>query len=195
MPCGSDNCPQKELWVPKRHTQTGKYSEELEDYIAEAAQMDPPVLIDPSLAFEYKIPKAGLDYWLTKAAAGGVPSRTDINPREIAKYLPYIALVDATEEGGGKLSLFSRLAGEEFERVYGSIRQKDLSTHLEAGTFDRWCTFIRIMQAAGAPIRLKTKIAYERKMYLDGEFLLAPLRSGTPDTITIMVMAEFRTDS
>lgn len=40
-------------------------------------------------------------YWQSKCAAGGLPSRQDIDPAEIRRLLAHIALVDVLQNGGG----------------------------------------------------------------------------------------------
>lgn len=39
-----------------------------------------------------------LDYWLEKRAGRSMPARSDIDPAEILRYLPYVTLVDVVDD-------------------------------------------------------------------------------------------------
>ncbi len=52
------------------------------------------------------------DYWRSKAPAGGLPGRADIDPVEIPDLLPSVALIDVLRDGGEPRFRY-RLAGTE----------------------------------------------------------------------------------
>ena len=55
------------------------------------------------------------DYWLGCTSGQDLPTRTDINPGQIPRLLPYITLIDLCEDiGGSKV----RLAGTRLRDVY-----------------------------------------------------------------------------
>jgi hypothetical protein len=69
---------------------------------------DPFPFTDPRL-------EAAYHYWRAKVAGRSMPSRTDIDPIEIPKLLPYIMLVDVLESGRYRY----RLVGTALEREQG----------------------------------------------------------------------------
>lgn len=43
--------------------------------------------------------REGLDYWLSKRGASGLPARRDLDPTEIPRLLPYVELSEVIDEG------------------------------------------------------------------------------------------------
>ncbi|GAK44081.1 conserved protein [Tepidicaulis marinus] len=195
MNCSSDCAPEggKYFNSPRKDEPV---SEELQALITRAGQLNPPILLDPTLSFEYRIPAAGLGYWNAKRPADGrLPPRSAVNPAELAKYLPALALIDVSENENGGIELFSRLAGAEVERVFGMMSRQDLRKRLPPEIFARWQIIFRALWVAEAPLRITSRIAYEDKTYLYIECLFAPLANSDPNSITSLIFAEFRMDS
>jgi len=64
--------------------------------------------------------QAVYDYWRSKCKAGSLPSRSDIDPSDLAEYLPTIALLELSSVVENKLFNF-RLAGTGRYDIAGSI--------------------------------------------------------------------------
>ena len=195
MNCSSDCAPEGGKYFNSTRKDE-PISEELKEQITRAGALNPPILIDPSLAFEYRVPAAGLGYWNSKRTEENpVPPRSAISPAEIAKHLPTVALIDVTENENGGIELFSRLAGAEIERVFGMMSRQNLRKRLPPEIFARWQVIFRALWVAKAPLRITSRIAYEEKSYLYIECLFAPLTNSETTSITSLVFAEFRMDS
>jgi hypothetical protein len=50
------------------------------------------------LRFRTGVVKEGYDYWVSKCADGRLPSRHDINPLEIPRLMPHVAIIDVKHE-------------------------------------------------------------------------------------------------
>jgi hypothetical protein len=71
-------------------------------------------------ALSQKEPRAAYDYWLRKRGDRAMPHPKDINPAEIGRLLPYVALVDVLEESPP--DYFFRIEGELVQRAIGFRR-------------------------------------------------------------------------
>jgi hypothetical protein len=56
------------------------------------------------------------DYWSKQSAAGGIPSRRDIDPAAIREFLPDLCLIDIEDSIDGAVF---RLAGTRIREIYG----------------------------------------------------------------------------
>jgi hypothetical protein len=123
-------------------------------------------------------------YWRGKRGGRAIPTRRDIDPTEIARLLPYVALIEADRDGyrwrlmGTAIAadLGRDLTGERFGRY---IAPSPFAIHM-TGTFDR-------VLADGTPI-------FEESLYWTGfrmvqavSRLLLPLapQGGTPGMVLL----------
>ena len=63
----------------------------LDELIAVARDMKPSLIIDPSLAFEFEIPKKGDAYWRSLERSSGLPDRKSLNPAAIVSASIFIS--------------------------------------------------------------------------------------------------------
>ena len=89
------------------------------------------------------------DYWLGCAAGHDMPSRTDINPAQISRLLPYITLIDLNADIGRSTV---RLAGTRLRDVYDREITGLCLDELDYGSKrDYWMAAYRHTALAGKP--------------------------------------------
>lgn len=164
----------------------------LDELIAVARDMKPSLIIDPSLAFEFEIPKKGDAYWRSLERSSGLPDRKSLNPAAIVSLLPNITLIDIDEESDGEISMRGRLAGQEFERVFGKIGGVDLREKFSPQRYKRWEVFARALLICKQPLRISTPIAHNDQTFLNGEFFIGPLQNKESSYTTLLGFAEFK---
>jgi hypothetical protein len=141
---------------------------------------DPPAgdLADLSERLRHPLQHRLLDYWRSKAPAGGLPSRRDIDPVEMgAKLLPWLVLYDVVWEharprfrfrlvGTGNVERYGRDAtGKWFEEAYqGDILESQVAT------------FTAVAES-GAPDFSRRRLPLENKQFIEYERLILPLAS------------------
>lgn len=164
----------------------------LEDKIRKLAASDPPMNVDMALHFDSPTLGAAFDYWTAKCAGRPWPDRKEIDPVDIPKLLPHLALIDVRREEDGELALFSRLAGLELESVFGSLRQRNIADVLAPDTAARWGAVAALSLDCGRPFRLHGLIQHAHKSYLQAELLVAPLGESAERISTLLVAAVFQ---
>jgi len=165
---------------------------DLAGLINKAQGMSPSLTIDPSLTFEFELPKQGAAYWQSISKGAGWPKRRDVNPASIARLLPHITLIDVFERDAGEVDLYGRLAGQELERIFGKIGGKNLREKFSYEQYLRWEVFARALLVSREPIRIETQIAHKDQTFLMGEFFVGPLQDHEGATMTILGFAEFK---
>lgn len=56
------------------------------------------------------------DYWRSKCAGRAMPTRSDVNPADLKRLLPYLSLIDVVD-GSGRMRV--RLAGTQLREFFG----------------------------------------------------------------------------
>jgi len=89
------------------------------------------------------------DYWRSKCADGKIPTREDINPVDIAQFLPTLSLVQPVGEGDARRYQY-RLAGTKFWDVYRREITGDYIDNLPEGSRrDYWARVLsRVIERA-----------------------------------------------
>lgn len=154
--------------------------------------MKPSLVIDPFLAFEFEVPKKGDAYWRSLECSSGPPDRKSIKPAEIASLLPNITLIDIDKEPDGEISMRGRLAGQEFERVFGKMGGVNLREKFSPQRYKRWEVFARALLISNKPLRISTAIAHNDQTFLKGEFFIGPLQNKGHNYMTLLGFAEFK---
>lgn len=120
-----------------------------------------------------------------------MPDRRDIDPAEVGELLTHIALLDVEQTEGEDVRLFSRLAGQEVERVFGAMRRKSLSDVLVPEIEARWRAIAQVGLEWRAPLRISGIVHHEGKHYLRSEVLVAPLTDGGDRISTLLMVSVF----
>jgi hypothetical protein len=116
-----------------------------------------------------------LQYW--RAIAGGdVPTRSDIDPTAIKPLLPYILLVDLTDE---PLRVFYRLIGTEVARFSGRDFTGYWLDELEFDEFgdNELLTAYRRVRDSRLPGAGRAQYFEMQHLVIETEYLICPLRS------------------
>ena len=148
----------------------------------------PPIAIDESLAFLHPATVQALAYWKSKLDGRLMPSRADIEPRQMRSFMPHIALIDLRNAPDGSQDYFIRLAGTAIEQVFGRLTMRSISEFLPPEIEARWRGMLDAARDAVAPIRAVGRVAYQRKNWLECEVLIAPL-SADGETVSMLFVA------
>jgi hypothetical protein len=119
--------------------------------------------------------RALYSYW-KELAQGGVPMRSELDPTRIKALLPYMMLVDLTEE---PLRVFYRLVGTEVVRFTGLEFTGHYLEQLEFDEFDfeTHVRAYRTVRDSGLP-GVGVAQHFERGLLMiETEYLICPLRS------------------
>ena len=145
----------------------------IDDAIVE--QSLPPIGLDASLAFEHPKTVAALAYWRSKLDGRRMPSRADVDPRQMRGFMPNIALVELRHAPDGSRDYFIRLAGTAIDQVFGPLAGHLIGEFLPPEIELRWRRMLDAARDAGAPIRTIGRVAFQAKHWLECETLIAPL--------------------
>jgi hypothetical protein len=147
-----------------------------------------PIAIDDKLAFLHPATVAALGYWKSKLAGRHMPSRADLDPRQMLSFMSHVGLVDLREGVDGGQDYYIRLAGTAVEHTFGALTGRSISEFLPAEIEARWRRMLDTARDAAAPIRTIGRVAFQRKNWLECETLIAPL--GTDgSTVSMLFVA------
>jgi hypothetical protein len=148
----------------------------------------PPIARDDSLAFVQPATIAALAYWKSRLAGRPMPSRADIDPRQMRSFMSHVGLVELRSAPDGSQDYFIRLAGTTIEQIFGALTARSISEFLPAEIEARWRAMFDAARDAAAPIRTIGRVAFQRKHWLQCETMIAPL--GTDGkTISMLFVA------
>lgn len=151
----------------------------------------PPIEMDFELDFQFESTRKGHEYWRSKCADRAMPDRRDIDPVKLVGILKHLSLFDLDIADGVLQGLRARLIGEEFGRVFGSLRNRDLPSLLGPIIFARWMDLADNVLARGMPLRATGQVIFADKKHLGVELMLAPLTDGGKEPAVIMLVDHF----
>jgi len=145
----------------------------------------PRILYDPTLAFVHPKLIEAYAYWMERCGSRPLPRRSDLNPVAMRGFISHVGLFEVRREGDGSLDYFVRLAGGRIDDVFGWRGGRPLTDGLPPQIARRWREPVDQVVKTGRPIRARSRIAYENKIWMDGEMLYAPLgeQATAPDMI------------
>jgi hypothetical protein len=135
----------------------------------------PPVTLDWELDFVADELKQALTYWRSRCGERARPTRADISPHAMARFLKHVALIDVRHPAPETRAYRVRLAGTYVEQVFGPISGHRIEDVLPAAIATRWHRSFDAVFEAARPLRLTGRVGFEDKSWLVGEVLLAPL--------------------
>lgn len=135
----------------------------------------PPIALDELLSFVQPETIAALAYWRSKLGGRPMPSRADLDPRQMRSFMPHIALVELRKAADGSQDYYIRLAGTALEQVFGHLTARLISEFLPPEIEVRWRSMFDAARDAAAPIRAFGRVAFQRKHWLQCEIMIAPL--------------------
>lgn len=139
------------------------------------------VTYDESCAFEHPALRAAFEYWQKLCGDRPMPSRRDINPSAMRKFIAHVGVIDILVAADESVSYFVRVAGAEVERVPGLRSGKALLDGVPADMASRWLEPHERLRLSGKPLRGFGRIV-GGKTWLMGEYLHAPLGDGDGTT-------------
>ena len=145
----------------------------------------PRVLYDPALAFVHPKLADAYAYWNACRGSRPLPCRADLSPLAMRAFISHVGLFDVRREGDGSVDYFVRLAGARIDDVFGRRTGRPLTDCLPPHIARRWREPVDQVVEMSRPIRARTRIAYENKIWIDGEMLYAPL-GGRPTAVDMI---------
>ena len=162
----------------------------LDEMIDRLRRGDPPIEVDLRLDFHSRLLGEIHEYWLSKCAGRTMPDRRNLDPTELGRLLPYVSLFDVSHTVDG-IALFPRLAGQELERVMGSIHMRPLGETLAPDIVSRWCSMVALVYAWKAPVRTTGVVHHHEKHFIHSEVYIAPLAHDGLDMSMVLVGTVF----
>jgi hypothetical protein len=135
----------------------------------------PPIAIDDSLGFLQPATIEALAYWKSRLDGRLMPSRADLDPRQMRAFMAHIALIELRSMPDGKQDYYIRLAGTAVEQLFGPFTGQSISEFLPAEIEARWRSMLDAARDAASPIRTIGRVAFQRKTWLECETMIAPL--------------------
>ncbi|MGD0141776.1 MAG: PAS domain-containing protein [Rhizomicrobium sp.] len=148
----------------------------------------PPIAIDDSLSFSYPATRQALAYWKSLLDGRPMPSRADLEPRAMLGFMAHVCLIELRQAPDGTRDYFVRLAGTAVEQLFGSLTGQSISEFLPAEIEARWRRLLDMAVDAAQPIRALGRVAFQRKLWLECETLIAPL-GADGKTISMLFVA------
>jgi hypothetical protein len=135
----------------------------------------PRILYDPTLAFVHPKLIEAHAYWKECCGLHSLPRRSDLDPVAMRGFISHVGLFEVRREGDGSVDYFVRLAGGRIDDVFGWRGGRSLTDDLPPHIARRWREPVDRVVETGRAIRARSRIAYENKIWMDGELLYAPL--------------------
>jgi hypothetical protein len=140
--------------------------------------------LDWSLAMRRQPTRLACEYWQRCRAVDWAPRRADLHPGAMRKFLPHIGLVTVQREHERAVYTI-RQAGTAWEDIFGPMTGKRLGEFLPVAIQERWREVFDAVCDAVAPLRVTTRIEFQRKSWLKTELFVAPVRDGA-DAISML---------
>jgi hypothetical protein len=144
--------------------------------------------------FECEVAALACTYWQSKRKNERLPSRADLVPSEMRKFIAHVGLIEFRDQGCG-VEYSIRLAGSQWEAVFGSMTGRMLGEFLPPDIEARWRDAFEPVRIQARPARVTTQIAFANKRRLDSEMFIAPLSDdGQSVSMLLMCFATWRRD-
>jgi hypothetical protein len=156
----------------------------------------PPLVFDWSLDFfEREQTALACAYWQSLRKNELLPARSDLVPSEMRKFMAHVGLIEFQERGCG-VEYSIRLAGSQWEAVFGSMKGRTLREFLPPDIEARWRDAFEPVRIQARPARVTTQIAFASKRWLDSEMFIAPLSDdGLNVSMLLMCFASWKRNS
>lgn len=135
--------------------------------------------------------QAIFDYWRSKCRAGSLPARSDIDPSEIAPYLPTMSMLDV-DTSAEKTTFQFRLAGTGLYDVYSREVTGSYLTELPLGSRrDYWDRVLNRVVTRAKPSAGAMRSAISGKTHIAQFWVRLPLSSDGKSVSTILGFDKF----
>ncbi len=144
-----------------------------------------PLEFDWTAQFSKPATILAYEFWRSCCAGRAMPSRADLNPVAMRKFTQHVGLIEIRKEGS-HIDYFIRRAGTKWEEVYGAITGHLLQEFLPPAIETSWRLVFDAVREARAPLRVTTRVDFQRKNWLKIEMFVAPL--GEDGEVTMLFM-------
>lgn len=135
--------------------------------------------------------QAVYDYWRSKCKAGALPCRADIDPSDLAEYLPTISLLEMASNGDDKQFNF-RLAGTGLYDIYGQeITGSPLQSLPIGSRRAYWQRILERVASRGRPSAGAVRSAISGKTHMAQFWVRLPLAPNGRDVTMILGFDKF----
>jgi hypothetical protein len=132
-----------------------------------------------------------IGYWSRIRQGRPAPDQAEIDPKALKRLLPFVFLLEATEDG----RFIYRLAGTTLcERFGGELRGRDFLEHWDNGSRTRLQSLLRQSLILRAPLCLTSVGATEDCRMIENETLLMPITAGGKEPVRFLCVAQVLTD-
>jgi hypothetical protein len=144
---------------------------------------------DETLAFARLELRSLLNLWRGFATDARVPAWHDFTPRVLKSLLRNVAVYERVTNGSVRYRV--KLMGTAFTDVMGEVCGKYLDEAIPEEFLPRWSAALDSVLEAGAPLRFVAKTDADKKSYLIGEFLGAPLMTDAGSPTMVLAAVHF----
>jgi hypothetical protein len=130
--------------------------------------------IDHEVALTQAMPIKAYDYWRARRGSRIMPTRQDINPRDMREFVASAGLIEARPMADGYEYLV-RLAGTRIEEIMGPISGKLFSEFLPPEIEARWRLVCDEVRRSRGPVSISGRMAFQARHWLKTETFVGPL--------------------
>jgi hypothetical protein len=135
----------------------------------------PEMFFSAEMVFETGLLRTAFAYWDSLRAGRLMPERSDLRPQDMRAFIANVALTEIVDAPEGQRLYVPRLLGSRVEQVFGTLAERTVEGGLpEAIEARRGLVFARVIESK-RPLKVRTKIVYQGKFWIDAEFFVAPL--------------------
>jgi hypothetical protein len=154
------------------------------------AVTDFKLLTDPAL-LDSKLRELWV-YWLSRRPENSLPGRRDIDPLDIPRLMPYVALVDILRD---PLDYRYRLTGTKFVEMIGHDRTGMRAREIFTGPLlETTVALIGRLIESGAPLAFEGRLFWIDKAYYRFQTLILPLAADGKMVDMAVMGLDFRLD-
>jgi hypothetical protein len=154
---------------------------------APASEALPQLTIDPPLALTRPLTIKARDYWLALRNKNEMPAPADITPRGMREFLANVALFDVMPEAA-EPDFMIRVAGTKLEELVGHVKGLSVRKSFKQEISARWLKILGCVMCKQEPVRVSSRVAFNRMNWLRSELFAAPLGlDGKIETIFVAV--------
>lgn len=130
--------------------------------------------IDHEVALTREMPIKAYDYWRARRGTRIMPSRKDINPRDMREFVAHAGLIEVRPKAEGT-DYVVRLVGTRAEEIFGQITGKAFSEFLPPEIEARWRRVCDEVRKTHGPVSVSGRLAFQGRTWLQTETFVGPL--------------------
>lgn len=137
---------------------------------------------------------AFLDHWQTRRQGDRLPTRADLEPQKLGRYLPHAVLIDVIETSGEFTSfrLLVRLIGSHVAESYGEITGKDIAEMGNRAAARRIYRMSALAIERRRPVLSRVRGFAAGREHMEAFALYMPLRADGDGIAKIFVAVDVR---